>query len=542
MNMAFRAILWAIPGEVVVTAQAYDLLREAADFKPRMRPLGKFPIKYGLFLTLYALEPAADPLAHLYGEEIAKEIPLATKLQDAARGRRNLDPASKERIADRLIELKKEAVYGLVALVVAVTAHLAFENSPPFRMANVKGYQTLQTFMTSPEGRPPVTVIDIGNALDDPSHATRIDKLAELMIATAKFRPKAIALDIDMGADEKSHLFHDSNRVIRNLALDITKTDGVPVYLAVDRFLVLGKDDALGSPIYANLIVSPHIPNDVGVGEILLGKRVHLLNTGESFTTLSYALAKSFGEKQTPAWWPVNPAISLGDYQSKSTEEAGKNGTAQADPDAIDAMFGGRYPINYGGLEKIKSDCTIHLHSSTISLSTNQQARDVIPGSMVIIGSDTSKINAKVDPKDLDQWHLPNGKLLAGVYYHALGAWTLSSAPVYMFTGAAALAIVLISGLGLYVIPLTMKWRRIADKQFKDPSEFVFALAMVPVVVLFAILCMRLYSVMFTGYVSLAILTVLHPAVGRLVRSVIRRVQIGWQAREAYLKLKRVAL
>ncbi|WP_080407497.1 CHASE2 domain-containing protein [Burkholderia ubonensis] len=357
-----------------------------------------------------------------------------------------------------------------------------------------------------PKDRLPVVVVDISGIPGGANvrDITPRDKLRPLIDAIAKAHPAAIAVDIDFSPDE--HWWRDPHDPeFFDFCMDLrAKPTEVPVFLGAFLARDDGQDAWLGSSLFADMAV------DVQVGlessaDVTSRAYTHFLSldhpNDRPLKTMSYALAEAYiGEKYEHRTWPMAPRLLwLLPIESLVKPLSTK------DP----AIFGESdgYLINYSKISQIKHE--------TLLTITNESAIEFtkyFEHKMVILGRTEAA----------DRFSPPGGPPEAGVYAHAVAAYTFAIAPIFELKLPTRISLDLIFTSPLFALILFPARPRencepLLAQRLADERENRWAWLSALCVVILGFLLMRTMQIMWLDFILVAAAQIVHPSVKRWI-------------------------
>lgn len=511
-NFAARALQAAGPGDIILTDRAREFLRELPETRHSLIPLGTTVAKHGVAFGIWRLADPACPERRGRAERyLNKAARISGRLSDAA---------PRGTIAERLRQLYRDTWLGFAAIALLVLALVGIGSLDWGRRTELAVYQRVQALVPGPNAPVPITVVDIGSLANgskferDAAGTTDMHQLGLLLKKVLALKPRAVAIDIDFGRreedprlnpdDPNARLFPDSKGEVTGQALE-SYSNGTPVYLAVLQGLHrMDPESWLGSEDLVDLIAHPLAPEPSLDGQI---------------TMVEYIQIPVLDEEGKPTTPHVIPSIAM----VLAGALSGQSNKLPSPPEAIVQRFaapqearrevmgkrletlGTTYYLNISAFERIKND-TIHLRSPQ-DLDAEPDAERRIRGSVVLIGSASDK---------QDQHPMPGvGPKEAGIYFHALGAYTRGVAPLYVFK--PWFRVLLISGMCLTVLGAVLLTRRRYIASTRDVAagrvSFTMILLLTVAMIAVGIYLVRTYGILWTDFLYTSLILLFHPKV-----------------------------
>ncbi|HJY87113.1 MAG TPA: CHASE2 domain-containing protein [Candidatus Acidoferrales bacterium] len=335
-----------------------------------------------------------------------------------------------------------DALVGVILAVALVGTREWFEkNTESGKWIEFSTYDIIESILASkpiPE-KIPITIVDLSGlktegiqAAQKGDQATPRDKrLKDPLEKLVNLGAEGIAVDVDFSPQETYRTPDDPS--FFQFCLDLWKHRHAPIYLGVWQRQALPRQLWLLDPSYEKLGVSILAPRLQTQNMV---KCFQLHAQSECGPTLSEALAGELLKDTPPPSHFVARHPRL--FQAVSTEELSKNVSV------------GTFPVDFSPLSNLRtSDHTIR----SLELNELEANARLIEGHVVLVGDVRS-------PEPSDEFRVP-GQLdqVPGVYVHACAIYTLTQAPLYIFTRAtrwgvdlllALLIILAVAGLRLY--------------------------------------------------------------------------------------------
>lgn len=520
-NVAARAMASAPPGDIHLTDRAREFLRELPETRDSLIPLGATIAKHGMSLGLWRL---ADPFSPERRNRAERFLNAAARVSGRIK-----NAAPRGTIAERMRQLRRDTWLGFASIVVLVIL-LTFAGSQDWgKRAELAVYQRLQSLIPGPNSPVPITVVDIGSISNgssfekDAAGTTDMRQLGLLLEKVLALKPRAVAIDIDFGRREEDPRLNPTNPVARffpDRNGDVTGRAlksflaGRPVYLAVLQGLHrMDPESWLGSEELVDLIAHPLAPEPSLDGQITMVEYIQIPvldedgrpTTPKVIPSIAKVLADSLSNS---AMAPAPPERLVERFAAPTEERRNVMGVSLP-------TIGRTYYLNVAAFERIKRD-TIHVKSPA-DLANNPEAAKRITGSVVLIGSASDK---------QDQHPMPGiGPKEAGIYFHALGAYTRGVAPLYVFR--PWFRVTLVTGMCALVLGTVLWVRRryIAVERDVAASRLsLFAIVLLTLLmIMVGLWLVRTYGVLWTDFLYTSLILLFHPQVEQaMVR--------GWSA------------
>ena len=521
VNTAARIISLANPGEILVSGQAHEILRHVEAVEGMFEEAGTHFVKHGQSITVFRLLEKR-PAPHVPNWIEKRELSLASKIVE-----RNKDSgralASAPVIAKRLAEIRRDAFLGVLILAVALVLSVPIETSRPGHDVKQWAYEKLQSNLLSPAGPVPVVVVDIGRKLDkDDAGTTDLNALKEVLDGVEEQGPAAVAIDIDFGYLPIAKRWLDDDDIVVGAAYEYSKK-GKPVYLTVKRMLYRQDPQQwLGAEEYQGMVVHPFFTDsEVVAGPttlarwIVLGKN-KIPSLVERLVTHYSPLRKPDNE---PPQFLKGAVSQYAEPETKLEDLTFSNGEGGSVKQPSEVLRQSFY-LNFSALDKIKAQ-TIHAETKA-DVTADPRKASLLKDAMVIIGS--------VDP-ERDGWVRPDTHVReAGIYLHAVGAYTAAKAPLYEFKPWARTilnTVTLLVILGSVLVVRLAYVARIPTVRGGALSVF-FTLCMAGLTYALGAWLVRSYSIFWTDFLLSACLILFHP---RFEHEIVR----AWKTARALL-------
>lgn len=285
----------------------------------------------------------------------------------------------------------------------------------------VTSFAVLQEILPNfdPEKRLPIVVVDISAIAGgrEPGSETPRKRIAELIKAIASAHPRAIGVDIDFSPNEDGWRDWRTDPSFFDMCVSLGRgPEPVPVFLGAYRARDDGPDVWLGSDLFSPLAA------DVGANtepssKVTFRASTHYLPedakpTDTPLKTMSFALAQAYVQGNADHSWPKAPRL-LGFISPTWIFER----TSPADISIWKRHEG--FLLNYSKIDQ--------LHHETLLTTTPTSALEFGPyfAHKIVILGDVAYAN--------DRLVLPDRGVTAGVYAHAVGAYTFAVQPIYEF-------------------------------------------------------------------------------------------------------------
>ena len=326
-------------------------------------------------------------------------------------------------VTNRLAGIYKSMLTGLIAIVIALCLHFAFEHTPFSEKLDEMAYGWLQGYVQKPDDVP-IRIVDLQSGYDLPDTDGRTDlkKLAKLLERVLKHKPKAVAIDIDfsyVGGGKDQPL--DPEEIVTKPALESTKA-GIPVFIAVGDGLARMPEDWFGSGYESLGVHTAFVPGGTaGQTHILSSLQIN----GRTVESMSEQLANAMRPLKDRPNLPSSIATRFGEpYEDR------------ADPRA--QVEGRQYLANVASLDSLIKN-TIRLGAE--GRFPMEEEFEGLRDKAVIIGTTNVK-------EDLGFWQVPGqpGRREAGVYLIGVGTFTNLTAPLYVLRPAARFVVNFLCG------------------------------------------------------------------------------------------------
>jgi class 3 adenylate cyclase len=491
---AARVAEVAHPGEIVLSGRAREMLSEATDLDVTYLDLGEAGVKHGapvqVFLVHDESSTSRAELNH-WRRFLPKAAALLAKADPETRH------ADKDTVARRLYHLRRDLLRGAVLVLAAFGVHYVISGTDAGEKLELWAYEKLQGQLSVDDPNPQVVVVDIRDDFDAPlTHVTDLTKLDSLIKTIAADKPAGIGIDIDFGAlgpadmpsGSQGIAWPDSTGLVTEDAYRFAQS-GVPVFLAVQRGLADDPEMWLGNAKYIHQAVHAQRPKDALNGQMfMLGPLTVNGNTIPSMATaLAAAYLSKHGQKRLPGWLATPYAATLR--------------TASEDAGGGEVISGSEYYLNPATYPILKSSTLIVPQVIDPNRTFSFAGKIVVIGSSAVAG---------------DVWHLPTSDAnIAGVYYHAVAAYTLAFAPAYQFSWWMRGVLNILSAAFVLVVALLVRRRYITEYAEVNADRVTVLLILLSVVLALSVgvVLVRVLSVLWTDFFLVSLLVVLHPRI-----------------------------
>lgn len=384
----------------------------------------------------------------------------------------------------------RDFIKGMLIAVLLLGAKIGLEQTALGELLQTSTYNYLQLRLATPGTSDPlpVVVVDISElapiSLSTGAWNRTITprpELLKLIDAIANQSAKAIGVDIDFAPDGPGYMWEDDPKFFES-CLDISKRNGVPIFLGVRRSQDLAVESWLGSTQYKDLAGTIAVRS-------LDGRRVPKWTKkdadAEPGPSLSASLAKFLPES-------VNIGRSWTRHLIQQISES---------RDSNGKIVFGEFLVDYGLLELIR-DKTL----KTIKpLVIEDQGKWTLKNKLVLLGdatvgkSDTSLVPGQKEP-------------VPGVYLHACAIYTLTH-PLYELTGLARIVIDLtLSAFLVAIIAWIRVQARNGELNVSLLQEFL-TLMVVLLAFVVGIIFVRRTRIMWDDFILVILVLFLHPSI-----------------------------
>lgn len=395
---------------------------------------------------------------------------------------------------------------GFAITALLVTGKILFEHTSWGHKAELFAFQLLQGQLLpfNPQKALPVVVDTSKIEEGKDKEVVDLEQLKEAVIAIAAQKPRVIGIDIVLTPEreEDSEDEHNSSNSLQkkieanyfnflDTCLQITKDDGIPIFIAVGKRTVAEPKDWLGDEKYKEMATTVIIPKEDSSRIPVWFKT----NSSDSrLYSLSAALAKAYQKNRLPngfAW-----AVQSEDEEFPSTKRY-----LEENMEYADAL------VNYSKLEAIQE-----ARAYTVSKTSIKESGEKFRDRMVILGDGTK------EKKVIDTFVVPGrGGTIPGVFLHASAAYTFAREPMYEFTFWVRLLLdFLLSAIIIFWVAIA-RYKHLDKRKIFHWHKFQNWLVLVFVVVV----CMLAFLlVLYTGILWLDFLLVMlalwiHPKIER---------------------------
>jgi hypothetical protein len=509
VNYAARVTGLADPGEMVVSAQAYDVYRFAGGYERRFSDRGIQEIKHGEQIRTYRFLASVqdDRVGWLGRLEQRWADKIYLKRQNA-----DLPVAPIAVIRSRLGHVRRDVLVSVVILLLTFLLDPFLAHSRFGHEVNGWAYERLQSMLPLSESPGvPIEIIDIGKRFDkDDAGTTDLKRLKELLAAISEASPKGVVVDIDFGIQEKEGTWLDQDNLVTEFAYQST-LGGTPISLVVGRGLASQDPQHwLGDERYRSIIVQAFFPRE-GLGSGLLAFPEELKLGEHTFDSVALRLKKNSGLE---ASLPPFPSKFVSRYVEHPAHYK-----AEGDEMFEGKVFGHEYFLNFSALERMKTRIIPVSEAEDISGNLDYMSR--LNGSLVLVGS--------VDYLR-DIWIRPDTrKAEAGLLLHAISTYSMTHEPVYQFTEPIKLGITLSALLIILAFVTLARLATIAQPRMVNVGVLSLLLTLVTVLAMLfagAFLAVR-YKVLWVDFVLVGLLVFFHPAMEhRFMRTLVQASSI----------------
>lgn len=505
-NTASRALSASGPDDIILTRRAFEFVGEASGLEGSFIELGEITVKHGQRIEVFKLDKARASR-----DELAPYLRAAERVHARATRQGETSLASVRVIADRLRSLRRETLWSIVLVPIALLLNAGIEQSTVGRRLRLVAYETLQGGPASSLDSSPVTFVDIGARFNTAKGETDLRKLRTLLDEIASMEPAAVAIDIDFGFHDDLHSktgelgrYLDEDGWIVPRAKELTSA-GIPVFLAVYKGLASQDREDWLSKGYADLAVHPLRPSDTLQGQMVMLGDLNLL--GNHVPALSSQLARAYRarhripEPRDSVWVTRYSEVGASQWPAR-VQDGGDAGAAAT-------LQGPVYLLNGSALPAIKRTDLAAFADEPFLRGDDVELR--IRGKAVLIG-------ATSEPSDFFTMPL-TGQREWGPYFHAIATYTEIAAPLYGLTAQVRMGIVLASVMAVLLAAQVGVRRSIAlahrpqDHRLTSRTAWIVA----PVLVLGSVLLARV-GVLYTEYVAVVLVVSLAPWLDRNAR------------------------
>lgn len=409
-------------------------------------------------------------------------LPRAEYLLAKAKMKGHQDLAPRETVAKRLYKIWRSALITSLFFVIFLAIHYAAEHFKWDHQLQVLAYDVLTAQLERP-GQLPVRVVDIQQDFNvGKTYYTDFDRLGNLinkMVARPEWRPKAIAIDIDFGFDEKEDdvaYLLSKRRFTRRMKDLSTKC---PIYLGVARGLQYEPSLWLGGEEFRNMAVSARRPKDLEPGQIEMSDEIHV--GSNVIPSMASMLAKAAGDRR-----PNRPFFA---------SEYSRN--------LVDEDFqASLYYLNSSAYTMLDKQTLL---AKKLESSDPPELRE-LPEQVVIIGTTTEGDNS-VLPGQLEA--------KPAVYLHALAADTLIRQPLFALgiVPRAVLSLGFLVAMMTVVLGMRIAYVCRAEEVAHKRLSTVWLWVLVAAALIGGLAFIRLYRVLWLDFLFVAALLVMHPRV-----------------------------
>ncbi len=494
-NIAARFCAAAKPGEIYLSAQLAEVLKNLPEFGSALEDEGVIVAKHDVRLHAYRLRtPAQKPKVEYSDRDLAQAKRILTKSKIKGQ------LASAQAVARRLAGLRRDLIFGCGIIGVALILHFLLEKSDPGTKLRLWAYERLQPQEPAPPAQMPVIIVDFRDHFDIGStEQTDMTKLRRLLENIAKAGPAAIGIDLDFGVLPGGQgVYPDSNGEVVDFALG----SKIPVFLGVGRGLWmsepsqwLGEDTGPNARDASGLVAHVYAPVERS-GAITLFDSIK--PGGRPVPSLSGALANALQEHGgNPSG--KRDAPPNGDSLFLTTKIRDEQERADGQ---IRRLTGETYLLNGGALQRLRNEM-IEV-SSPDDIQPGSTHWGQLSGAAVLVGSD----NRFQDSAFVGDEHV------SGIYLHALGVYTKALAPIREFTPVAQLLLAFFVTGAMLATSLGVRRIYVVRTAEVDANRLSTALTvgMAMVILIGGSLLVRI-GILWTDYFLVVLLLMVHPRI-----------------------------
>jgi CHASE2 domain-containing sensor protein len=406
----------------------------------------------------------------------------------------------------------KPLIFGAIITALLIRVGHQFEPTTLGRWSGFQAFRLLHLGLTRADewDQLPVVIVDIGHLSGGRYNATSRQDLLALVLAIAKEKPAAIAIDLDFSpldgkvlSEDKDFFFHECLKLTIGPKEHGSGASAVPIFLGVGRGYLDPPAKWFNEVRYIRLAAATVVQsNDT--------RRLPRWFTSQSYggptrlPSIGEALAERYitnqGSRMTlphpKIQWPFEEIVA-NPFVKQQELVAGTTAHIKLGQQVFDT---GLSPVNYGVIDLIQNSNHIlwdlnaedvpHL-ASTLKLA----------GKMVLIGDteveDTFALHSPVLP-------------VRGVLLHACAAYTFAVAPLFEFRPQVRLGLdLLLSGFLLYLFYLVHPYEEDEPKRHHLWRSFIHTFILSLVLVLGWILVRS--GVLWLDFIVIWFALAIHP-------------------------------
>ena len=425
------------------------------------------------------------------------------------------DSAGTVALAARRRVIARDFVLGIAVTLALIFIHTRLEKT--WFLEPVRNYWLALCQGIHPRSDVPVVVYDIHDlrpiALEqNATHLTTPRELLKQLIhEIASLNPSAIGVDVDMSSVDGAYDAADATFFA--WLLNERRVMNTPIFVGVHRTAGLDPDAWLYESRFRALGAATSVPSDPTYLMATLDEpgaaSAHLR------PSMALALAAAYhrsGDKEPdiPGYLAaLERGTGFGRQlfvrglhdDADAVDEAPLNGTGYlTDYSVLERIVDNRVPVNVTAT-RIGSKLV-----QTLSIDTNHS----LAGKIVLIGD----AHANDDPVRIP-WQR---RLVAGVFLHASGAYTLAVAPLYELTGTARFIVDVAATVIAMLSVALIRLRYAARKDVRVAHERLAYALMILAATILLLTCVeadRLGSIVWNDFLLVAIFMIAHPAAQR---------------------------